>query len=107
MMAMAGTRVQFGTDRMRVNTLIIGTFITIRMMLAMNNDAIRPQTRSGWFWNSSGPGVMLYSVSAPIITAVVPEPGIPNVSIGTMEPHAEALLAVSGAARPRRSPLPK
>ncbi len=89
-----------------MNTLIIGTFITISIRLATNSEAIRPHTISGWFWNSSGPGVMLYSVSAPSITAVVPEPGTPSVSIGTMEPQAEALLAVSGAARPRRSPSP-
>ncbi len=76
------------------------------MMLAMNNDAIRPQTMSGCCWNSSGPGVMLYSDSAPIITAVVPEPGTPRVSIGTSAPQAEAPIAVSGAARPRMSPWP-
>src|SRR5690606_41354696 len=99
MMAMAGTSAQYGTARILVNTLIIGTFITISMMLATNSEAIRPQTMSGWSRNSSGPGVMLYSVSAPSITAVVPEPGTPRVSIGTMEPQAEALLAVSGAAR--------
>ena len=40
------------------------------MTLATNSDAIRPQTRSGCCWNSKGPGVMLYSDSAPIITAI-------------------------------------
>jgi hypothetical protein len=49
---------------------------------------------------------MLYSDSAPTITAVVPEPGTPSVSIGTKLPSAEALLAASGAATPRMSPLP-
>ncbi len=56
--------------------------------------------------NSCGPGVILYKVNAPIITAVVPEPGTPNVNIGTNEPHADALLAASGDATPRRSPSP-
>ena len=37
---------------------------------------------------------------APSITAVVPLPGIPNVSKGTNEPEHAALLAVSGAAIP-------
>jgi hypothetical protein len=91
---------------MRVNTRTIGTLRMISMTLAMNSEAIRPQTMSGCCWNSSGPGVMLYRVRAPIITAVVPEPGTPRVSIGTMAPQAEAPMAVSGAARPRMSPLP-
>ncbi|MOA39248.1 hypothetical protein D3C78_1610110 [compost metagenome] len=72
----------------------------------MNSEAIRPQTICGCSWNSSGPGVMLYRLSAPIITAVVPEPGTPRVSIGTSAPQAEAPMAVSGAARPRMSPWP-
>ncbi|MCY1460024.1 hypothetical protein D9M71_775450 [compost metagenome] len=49
----------------------------------------------------------MYRVSAPNITAVVPEPGTPRVSIGTRAPQQEAPMAVSGAARPRASPLPK
>ena len=67
----------------------------------------QPQTISGCSVNIAGPGVMLYSVSAPIITAVVPDPGTPSVSMGIKEPQAEALLAASGAATPRISPLPK
>ncbi|MOA13235.1 hypothetical protein D3C78_1332750 [compost metagenome] len=73
----------------------------------MNNEAIRPQTMSGCCANSIGPGVMLYKVSAPIITAVVPDPGTPRVSMGTRAPQQEAPIAVSGAAKPRLSPLPK
>ena len=46
-------------------------------------------------------------MKAPSITAVVPEPGMPSASIGTIEPVCAALSAVSGAARPRMSPLPK
>ena len=103
---MAGTRIQFGTLSMRENRPISGMFITSRMTLPMNSEAIRPQTTSGCCSNSIGPGVMLYSASAPIITAVVPEPGTPRVSMGISEPQAEALLAASGAARPRRSPSP-
>ena len=38
---------------------------------------------------------------------MVPEPGTPSVSMGTKEPVAAELLAASGAATPRMSPLPK
>ena len=38
--------------------------------------------------------------------AVVGEPGIPNVSMGNMEPVLAALLAASGAATPSGLPLP-
>ena len=67
-------------------------------------EAIRPQAMSGCCSNSSGPGVMLNISRAPRRIAVVPLPGMPNVSIGTMAPAAEALFAASGAARPRISP---
>src|SRR3546814_8848150 len=101
MIAMTGTNAQFGTARIRVKTQIIGMLRITSMILATNNEAIRPQTMSGCCWNNSGPGVMLYSDSAPIITAVVPEPGTPRVSIGTNAPQAAPPTAVSGAARPR------
>ncbi len=45
-------------------------------------------------------------MSAPSMMAVVPEPGMPSVSSGTNEPVQAALLAVSGAARPRMEPEP-
>ncbi|MCY1245344.1 hypothetical protein D9M72_584900 [compost metagenome] len=106
MIAIIGTSAQFGTARILVKMRIIGILRITSMMLAINNDAIRPQTMSGCCWNSRGPGVMLYSDSAPIITAVVPEPGTPRVSIGTSAPQASAPMAVSGAARPRLSPWP-
>ena len=50
---------------------------------------------------------MLNIKSAPRRIAVVPEPGMPSVSIGTIAPPAAALLAASGAASPRISPVPK
>ncbi|MCY1426129.1 hypothetical protein D9M71_419410 [compost metagenome] len=106
MIAITGTSAQFGTARMRVNRRTIGTFSMSSMTLAMNSEAIKPQTMSGCCWNSRGPGVMLYRVKAPIITAVVPEPGTPRVSIGTRAPQHAAPMAVSGAARPRLSPWP-
>ena len=39
--------------------------------------------------------------------AVVGDPGMPSVSIGSMEPVLAALFADSGAATPFMSPLPK
>ena len=39
-------------------------------------------------------------------TAVVPDPGTPNASIGTSAPPAAALLPASGAATPLGSPVP-
>src|SRR3546814_13790823 len=98
---MPGTISQPGTDSTLENTRTIGTFIRNSSTLAMNSEAIRPHTSSGLVSNSTGPGVMLYSVSAPIITAVVPEPGTPSVSMGTNDPMADAVAADSGATRPR------
>ena len=50
--------------------------------------------------------MMLKATRAPSKIAVVPEPGIPRVNIGTKEPVQAALFAVSGAARPRIDPFP-
>ena len=69
--------------------------------------AISPQATCGLSWNSSGPGVMLNMISAPISTAVVPVPGIPSVSSGIIAPPAAPLFAASGAATPWMAPLPK
>ena len=57
--------------------------------------------------NSSGPGWMLKSASAPSITAVVAEPGMPSVSIGIIEPPVDALSAAFGPATAAISPVPK
>ncbi len=53
-----------------------------------------------------GPGETLRAISAPRRIAVVPEPGMPRVRRGTNDPVQAALLALSGAARPLRDPLP-
>src|SRR3546814_14199252 len=92
---MPGTISQPGTDSTLEKTRTIGTFMMNNITLAMNSDAIKPQTNSGLVSNSTGPGVMLYRVSAPIITAVVPEPGTPSVSMGTNEPIADDVAAAS------------
>ena len=46
-------------------------------------------------------------LSAPSITAVVPDPGTPRLSIGTIAPAAAAVLDASGPATPSIAPLPK
>src|SRR5262245_11867376 len=66
----------------------------------------RPQTRSGRFWNSSGPGWIPYITNAPSITAVVPDPGTPSASSGTIAPAVAALFADSGPATPSIAPWP-
>src|SRR3990167_9142512 len=94
----AGTSTQLGTLSMRANRPTSGMFITSRITLPINSEAIRPQTTSGCCSNSSGPGVMLYRVRAPIITAVVPEPGTPRVSMGISEPQAAQVAVAELAA---------
>ena len=55
---------------------------TIRPQLPRYMLAIRPQTKSFFSTNSSGPGCRPQISRPPIITAVVGEPGMPSVSIG-------------------------
>ena len=57
--------------------------------------------------NSIGPGVSPHITMPPSSSAVVGEPGMPSVSIGSSEPVEAALLALSGAATPSMAPLPK
>ena len=75
--------------------------------LAINNVAIKPQTTSGLSVKRRGPGVILRVIRRASKTAVVPEPGTPNVNIGTKAPPAAALFPASGATIPRGSPFPK
>ena len=46
------------------------------------------------------------SASAPIKTAIEPEPGIPKSKVGTSPPPSLALFELSGPITPRTSPLP-
>jgi len=57
--------------------------------------------------NSIGPGTRPHITIPPRKSAVVGEPGMPNVSIGKSDPVDAALFAVSGAATPSILPLPK
>ncbi len=81
-------------------------FMMSSMMLPMYMLAMTPQTKSGFFWKSRGPGCRPNIIRAPSMIAVVPEPGMPSVSSGTMAPPVEALLADSGPATPSMAPLP-
>src|SRR5579883_2966985 len=62
--------------------------------------AISPQTKSGWFWNRSGPGWMPYMMKAPMRIAVDPDAGMPSARRCTKAPQLSALTAASGAATP-------
>ena len=101
-----GNRIQGGTLKTFTKKRTIGTFRISNTILAINNAAINPQTTSGRSVNSKGPGVIFNVINKASKTAVVPEPGTPNVNIGTSAPPAAALLPASGAATPRGSPLP-
>ena len=54
-----------------------------------------------------GPGSMPIRTIPPRKTAIEPEPGMPNISVGRSPPPSFALFALSGAMTPRTSPLPK
>ena len=69
--------------------------------------AIRPQNSSGFLVITCGPGWMLCSIMAPIISAITTLGGMPSVSIGMKQVCAPALLAASGPATPSMAPLPK
>ena len=84
-----------------------GRLSTTSIRLPIHMLAISPQNRPGRSVITRGPGAMPWIISAPIISAMVGLPGIPSVSIGMNEVCAPALLADSGAATPRMSPLPK
>ena len=68
---------------------------------------INPQTNSGCWVNNSGPGVNPHRIIPPRRMAVVGDPGIPNVSIGSILPVLAELLAHSGATTPAGTPVPK
>ncbi|MNC90507.1 hypothetical protein D3C83_66130 [compost metagenome] len=68
--------------------------------------AMMAQTKSACCWKSSGPGRRPNMMSAPSMTAVVPEPGMPRANMGTMAPADAALLAASGAATASMMPVP-
>ena len=96
-----------GSNNTFAKILTIGIFKINKIMFPINNEAIKPQTTSGFFSNSSGPGVIFIVNNIARRTAVVPDPGTPRANIGTNAPPAAALFPDSGAVTPRSSPSPK
>ena len=103
---MIGSIMRVGTRRIWTRGMASGRLMMIRMMLPISMEAMTPQAISGWSEKRVGPGFTPSIISAPSMTAVVPEPGMPRVSRGTMAPQEQALLDASGAARPSIAPLP-
>ncbi len=85
---------------------IIGRLMMTSIALPIHMLAIMPQNSAGWDVITCGPGVMPWIVIAPTISAITALGGMPSVSSGMNEVWAPALLALSGAATPRMSPLP-
>ena len=103
---MIGIRMPYGTRSARTNSGMNAVLRTSSITLAMYCEAISPQTNCGFFSNSSGPGRRPHIIRPPSMIAVVAEPGMPSVSIGTIAPVAAALLADSGPATPSIAPRP-
>ena len=89
------------------NTGMNARLISTVTKLAIYSEPMSPQTKSGCSVNSSGPGRRPQIIMPPNKIAVVGEPGMPSVIIGSIEPVEAALLAASGAATPDTLPLPK
>ncbi len=95
-----------GMRRIAMNAGMNRMLITSVMALAVYRLEISPHTKSLCSMNSIGPGRSPQMIMPPSSTAVVGEPGMPRVSMGSMEPVLAALLAASGAATPAGSPAP-
>jgi len=106
-MAIKGMSIHFGICNIFASRRTRGRLSTINTRLPINIEAATPQNMSGLSTSMVGPGLTPSVIRAPSITAVVSLPGKPSTSSGINEPTAEELLADSGAATPRRSPLPK
>src|SRR3989339_2268164 len=69
-----------GTDRILIRNGITPQAIIKVMRLARNNEAMRPQAKSGELVNNRGPGLRPHIIRPPSNTAPVPDPGIPRAS---------------------------
>ena len=81
---MSGVRIANGMRSMAANKGTKANTMSTPMMLPVYMLAMRPQTKSGFSLNSSGPGCKPQMISPPSITAAVGEPGIPSVIIGSI-----------------------
>src|SRR6476659_315096 len=102
----AGNRKRYGTVNSLIQMPIRGRFRITSIALPTHIEAIRPQKSCGLLVITCGPGWMPLIVIAPTISAITALGGMPSVSIGMNEVCAPALLADSGPATPRMSPLP-
>src|SRR6476661_4715940 len=102
----AGNRKRYGTVSSLIQIPISGRFRITSIALPTHIDAINPQNSCGLLVITCGPGWMPLIVIAPTINAITALGGMPSVSIGMNEVCAPALLADSGPATPRMSPLP-
>ena len=104
---MMGSRISFGT-LVSFTKRRISEYPMQAMMILASSRPIKIAYTSGAFsMNSSGPGCRPCTISAPIMMAVAPSPGMPRVSTGIKAPPLTALFPASGAATPSGSPYPK
>ena len=85
---------------------ISGKLRITSIRLPSHIETIMPQKSCGFSVITCGPGWMPWIIIAPTISAITGLGGMPSVSSGMKEVCAAALLAASGAATPRMSPLP-
>ena len=104
---MIGARMVNDSLRTETNNGMKAMLMITVNKFAMYRLPISPHTKSGLLTNSSGPGRSPQMIIPPSRIAVVGEPGIPRVIMGSMEPVDAALLPASGAATPATLPLPK
>ena len=104
---MIGVRMVNGIARTRTKIGISAKFSITVTKFATYIDPIRPHTKSGCSANKSGPGRNPQIIMPPSRIAVVGDPGMPRVIIGSIEPVEAALFAASGAATPAIFPFPK
>ena len=103
---MIGARIVNGIFNTQMKAGMKAMLINSANRLAAYRLAIKPQTKSGWSVNTIGPGSRPQITMPPKRIAVVGEPGIPRVIIGSMAPVEAALLADSGATTPLTLPFP-
>src|SRR5450432_1119991 len=96
-----------GTRRIEAKIGTVVSTITSPTILPRYMEAMSPQTKSLCSTNSSGPGLSPQTIRPPSRIAAVPEPGMPNASIGSSAAVPEACAAVSGANTPSMRPVPK
>ena len=104
---MIGVRIENGIAKTRTKIGIIARYNKTVTKFATYIEPISPHTKSGCSANNNGPGRSPQIIIPPSKMAVVGDPGMPNVIIGSIDPVDAALFAASGAATPEMLPLAK